>query len=147
MALSDGLCGAFIMLLLSIMSFYTGYEYAKMSVQDETVSCPEYSSVEPIVEEVMTKCEVKKVVSIKCPAQRAMNQYYLHKNYIGPIENYVSGYVGPPGRSVLNIAFDSLRHPGSPLKSEFVFSQGKHWSHKQPFLDCKDIILTRTGSR
>eukprot|EP00607_Mallomonas_marina_P007308 CAMPEP_0182418196 /NCGR_PEP_ID=MMETSP1167-20130531/2668_1 /TAXON_ID=2988 /ORGANISM="Mallomonas Sp, Strain CCMP3275" /LENGTH=466 /DNA_ID=CAMNT_0024592271 /DNA_START=567 /DNA_END=1964 /DNA_ORIENTATION=- len=71
-----------------------------------------------------------------------MGKYHLHKNMIGKFSKKY-----PSGRSVFDIAFSTLRHPGNPVKSEFVFSQSPNWSDREPFSGCEHIILTRTGSR
>lgn len=44
--------------------------------------------------------------------------------------------------------FPSLHHPGSPAKWSFVMTQSMTWPHeKQIETECKEVYLTRAGSR
>eukprot|EP01041_Mallomonas_annulata_P012055 gene12055-25263_t len=126
-------------LFVTALAFYSGYMIATNNISSinsisDIEGCPEPVIPPPIVVQDLTpvECEKKSARTITCPHVQT-GTYYLHKNILG--------------KSVFQIAFDAIRHPGSPAKSEFVYSQSPKWSSRDPFADCKDIILTRTGSK
>jgi hypothetical protein len=128
----------FLIAFLTIVSFYGSYKYSSrtMYVSDgcleETL---ERGTTEPII--IIEKCPKKSAVPILCPSKRSPGVWYLQKNIFNLHRE----------KSVFQVAFNSLRHPGSPVKSEFVYTRSSNWSSKNPYTDCKNVILTRTGSR
>jgi len=116
--------------LLFYYSMLFGHNYDGSDING-TIDCPVYEK--SYVVEYSPKC--KQIAKELCPLPQA-NEYFLRKHHIPK-----------SGRNVFQDAYGELRHPSTPAKTEFFFTQSTYWPEKDPIGVCKHVIMTRTGQR